>query len=158
MTDIPLTNPLVARPQDTFDRLETDRRRYQQTGSLSLQECQRLLEEEISYRPNAAITLRPGPSYSEQVVLTIKLKVEDTYDPGAVIRVEHRYPCPEWFIDTEHFVAFVRQCVQKTEVHEAMEWLKWRKTGKPIFDPHSNDVQNLLPGGRRAIPYPTPRP
>ena len=130
----PLTIPPA---QSYYDRLTELRKSYPRAGDLTLTDMQRLLND-VTYRPNAQLRLVEVTPVGD-VALVIELKVQDTYSPGHEVRVMHRYAVPPMMSGPEHFIAFLRVCIERTEVHEAMEWFKWRHTGRPIFDPHAQD-------------------
>lgn len=135
----PLTDPMVAYPQEYFERFEEDRKRYQHHGDLSFIEMQRVLDD-LTYKPNVRMMLMAGPYSGADPILLLEAGVEDTYNPGRQVRIGHRTVVhPIAARSAEAFIAFVRTCIRKMETHEADEWLKWANTGRPIFDPHAND-------------------
>lgn len=123
----------VARQSDryyVFDRGGAEADRLRELGTM----IERLLKL-VSYKPNAQLELlwrTGGPT------LVIRLEVEDSYRRGDRIRVEHPYPVPAWLHpEADAVLAWVRDCIHRTECHEADEWLQ--VDGRRPFDPHRGD-------------------
>lgn len=57
---------------------------------------------------------------------------------GRPLQIAHGYQMPPYICDTSTATAFIRQCILKTEEHEAMEYFK--VDGVLVADPHEDDL------------------
>jgi len=98
---------------------------------------------EVTYKPGVQLFIRDATGrYGMESVLVVLCKVADTYHPGRQVEVAHQSVIPPIAADSkEVFIGFVRQALEKMELHECQEWFKWRETGKPVFDPHAVDLR-----------------
>ena len=114
-------------------------------GYLSREEMQEILSR-LRYKPGTRMWMRDDHRhYQTYPVLAIEVEAEDSYNPGRQIKAVHQTSVPPIITSQHHFVAFVRQCLERMEVHEMQEWLKWKDSEVPIFDPHANDVEKPRP-------------
>lgn len=76
--------------------------------------------------------------------LQIEVECADSRNPGNYTRVVHQYGVPPQeatiWSDPHYPFAFLRQCTQKTVLHEMDEWI--RVDGQLLFDPHASDYPN----------------
>lgn len=95
----------------------------------------------ITYRHGVTLSVRPSAT-TDQLTFQVEVDTADTRDGSHIprpIKIVHRTLIPPG-VDEKYRIAFVRQCVQKMEIHESDEWLKL--DGKMIYDPHSGDFHS----------------
>jgi hypothetical protein len=71
--------------------------------------------------------------------------VPDAYHPGETVELRIRSNIPP-IPSAEYFAIWLTWRVSLIELHEAREYLRYRLTGLPVYDPH----QVVEPGGRAA--------
>ena len=82
-------------------------------------------------------TYKPGwkIGVTDYGTLVITVDTKDAYHPERDVRITHSYMV-EPARDEWEALAFLRDCIHRTERHEADEWL--RINGVAAFDPHSD--------------------
>ncbi len=77
----------------------------------------------------------------EYVVLRIRSRVPNTYNPDEIIEVQANSPVPVEMIQRGHltFGEWLRHVVHERMIHEADEWLK--RDGVMVYDPHAREAR-----------------
>lgn len=92
---------------------------------------------EVEYRPGWRLEIDHG--WAESLTLTIRARLEDSTSPGRMVEIGSNVPIPPYPWDRDRFIHWLADALISREVHESQEWLRWRTTGEPVFDPHADE-------------------
>lgn len=93
----------------------------------------------ITYRPDHEFYYSYMIDYDGHKVVIVR-PVEDTYNPGKMVKVAFTRHLPPWIFfngQLELVDRFMRAVFHDMETHEADEW--FRRDGVMLFDPHAHD-------------------
>jgi len=97
--------------------------------------------EEIEYRTGWTLTINDDPAL-DLVALVVKAKVEDARRPGRHADVNFILTVPPYLEQASQFYDWLHYALHTgPEAHETAEWLRWRTSHQPVFDPHRGDVR-----------------
>lgn len=94
----------------------------------------------IEYKPGWKLEVYE--TEAQGLWIAISAELENSYEPGTTVPICVRSPLPP-FKDGYELLVWVRQRLERIEVHECHEWLRDVRTHKPFFDPH--DEKAILP-------------
>lgn len=100
---------------------------------LGLIEVEDLINE-ISYKPGWEILAYETPA--QGIWIKIRAEVIDSYNPHRSVVLDIKSPLPP-MDNAEDFYVWLRWRLERIEVHECHEWLKWKRNGSPLFNPHA---------------------
>lgn len=95
----------------------------------------RALVDGIEYRPGW--TFEVYETEAQGWWIAINAEVQDAYEPTRDVPLRIKSPLPPFRHDLD-FLAWLRWRVERIEVHECHEWLRWKDNHKPIWDPHQD--------------------
>lgn len=102
---------------------------------LSTQDINALLAQ-VEYRPGWRIK---AFDCWEGVMVRITADVPNAYNPSETVTLGvNSYVDPGSLASEADFVTWLSWRLRRMEIHESMEWLRWKVTGGPIFDPHGS--------------------
>jgi hypothetical protein len=89
----------------------------------------------VSYKRGWEFWVNPdSPDFHME--LCIRFVAEDSCHPGARTTIQAAETIPYGIHDINDFTKWFFNVLMKLEEHEAMEWLRWADTGRPVRDPH----------------------
>lgn len=95
--------------------------------------------ERITYKHNFILRMRSSYHFEREHLRLEVLVSADCSRTNNPLQIIHGYQLPDWKWDDDRALSFVRRCIEKTEQHEMMEFLKF--DGKIVEDPHADDIQ-----------------
>lgn len=101
--------------------------------TLSLPQLQSALGV-LAYRPDWDLSVYE--TRAQGVFFAVVAELENSYEPGTQTVVRIKSPVPP-MASVEAFYEWLRFRLEVIERHECHEWLRFRHTGKPLFDPHA---------------------
>lgn len=96
----------------------------------------RALLAEIEYMPGWTFEVDSGPW--EGIQLIIRANLPDSYNPGERIQIGIRSYMPP-LLSIEQFDRWMVWRLERIASHEVREF--YRRDGKPVFDPHTEEVR-----------------
>ena len=99
---------------------------------------------ELEYRPGWRLRVSPADSRSGLPMLSVHALVADSRGGSGTVEIAAAFPVhPPFWEDRERFLLWLLHLLSDLECHESAEWLRWRGTGRPLFDPHAPDPRRL---------------
>lgn len=96
----------------------------------------------VTYRPGMRLEVHQDVMHGALTLVTTRM-VENTYQPGQMIRVNTMDPIPGFLVAhdgmEDHFYRWLRETIHRIEMHEADEFL--RIDGVMRWNPHANDPE-----------------
>lgn len=118
--------------------------------TLSVREMESILDS-VQYREGWELEVYATEFQGDW--LAVKAVVDDTYHPGQQIELRIKSPLPPMSSEGA-FLTWLRWRLEVIEVHECHENLRWKSSGKPIYDPHGDGADEPTLAATYKLNYP----